>query len=35
MMPGVVSVMAAWKVAWFIGWFHRIWMSKAHSKEER
>ncbi len=21
-LPGVVSVMAAWKVTWFIGWFH-------------
>ena len=29
MMPGVVSVMAAWKVTWFIGWFHATWMSTA------
>jgi hypothetical protein len=28
-MPGVVSVMAAKKVTWFIGWFHATWMSNA------
>jgi hypothetical protein len=27
--PGVVSVMVAWKVTWFIGWFHTTWMSNA------
>ena len=26
-MPGVVSVMVAWKVAWRVGAFHTIWMS--------
>jgi hypothetical protein len=28
-VPGVVSVMAAKKVTWFIGWFHTTWMSNA------
>ena len=32
MRPGVVSVMVAWKVAWFIGGFHKTWMSNAANR---
>ncbi len=31
MTSGVVSVMVAWMVAWRMGAFHTIWMSKAAS----